>query len=95
MRNRVDRSSALFKVLTSVLVVAGLPLAMSTSALAQAWQGYARDAQHTATSTNGSQYPDTIRWTTPVDLAPQYTNGDSVHPLRSPMITSQNVSWSR
>ena len=29
-----------------------------------------------ATSANGSQYPDTIRWSTPVDLAPQYSGGD-------------------
>jgi hypothetical protein len=91
MRHRVGRSSAVSKMLTCVLVVVGLPLATSTSALAQAWQGYARDARHSATSTTGSQYPDTIRWSTPVDLAPQYTNGNLFIHYGSPMITSQNV----
>src|SRR5829696_6350751 len=38
-----------------------------------AWFGYGRDAQHTAASAIASHDLNRIAWTTPVDLAPQYT----------------------
>jgi hypothetical protein len=40
------------------------------------WSEYARDAQHSALGTVATQPLNRIIWTTPVDLAPQYVNGD-------------------
>src|SRR3954467_7926117 len=91
MANRVEPFRAFGKFLTLALVVPGLSMAASRSASAQAWQGYSRDAQHSSTASNGSQYPDTVRWSTEVDLAPQYSSGNLYIHYGSPMITSQNV----
>jgi hypothetical protein len=40
------------------------------------WSEYARDAQHSAQGTIASQPLNRIIWTTPVDLAPQFFNGN-------------------
>jgi hypothetical protein len=69
----------------------GLAMAIGTPAGAQAWQGYAHDAKHTCIAGNGSQYPDMIRWQTPVDQNPQYSGSDLLTHYGSPMITQQNV----
>src|SRR5262249_42687972 len=42
------------------------------------WQGFARDPQHTATSATGSLSLTEIRWKTPVDQNPQYSQGGSL-----------------
>src|SRR5262245_45151007 len=92
MRNRVQPVPAIGKFLAFALTAMGLTFGTSSSVFAQAWQGYSRDAQHTCVPGNGSQFPDTIRWTTPVDLNPQYSgNGALYIHYGSPMITSQNV----
>jgi hypothetical protein len=57
-----------------------------------AWFGYGRDAQHTAASTIASQDLGRIAWTTPVDLAPQYTpSGALLTHYGSPVVTTHNT----
>src|SRR5262249_30910274 len=52
------------------------------------WNGFARDAQHTALSTVASQPLDTIRWQTPVDLNPQFRGSHLLIHYGSPMATA-------
>jgi len=57
-----------------------------------AWFGYGRDAQHTAASTIATQDLGRIAWTTPVDLAPQYTqSGALLTHYGSPVVTTNNT----
>ena len=57
-----------------------------------AWFGYGRDAQHTAASAIASQDLGRIAWTTPVDLAPQYTpSGALLTHYGSPVVTTRNT----
>jgi hypothetical protein len=56
-----------------------------------AWQGYARDAQHTALSAIQSQSLDVIVWQTPVDLQPQLDGNDLHIHYGSPVITNANT----
>lgn len=57
-----------------------------------AWFGYGRDAQHTALSAVASQDLVRIAWTTPVDLAPQYTqSGALLTHYGSPVVTTRNT----
>jgi hypothetical protein len=57
-----------------------------------AWFGFARNAQHTALGEIATQALTTIWWSTPVDLAPPYSNNGAllVH-YGSPLITRQNT----
>lgn len=58
-----------------------------------AWNGFARNAQHTALLDEVASQPlTTVWWTTPVDLAPSYTSSGSllIH-YGSPVITRQNT----
>src|SRR4051812_17760095 len=55
---------------------------------AAVWQGYARDPQHTATSTMASLPLTRIRWSTPIDEAPQLSGGDLHAHYGSPMATA-------
>ncbi len=57
-----------------------------------AWFGYGHDAQHTAQSQIASQDLGRIAWSTPVDLAPQYTGGGALltH-YGSPVVTTLNT----
>ena len=77
-----------------LLAVLVLAAAMPSSAMAQYWASYGRNAQHNGLAVGPSQYPQTIRWSTPVDLAPQYSNGNTgslyTH-YGSPVITSRNT----
>jgi cytochrome c oxidase assembly protein Cox11 len=56
------------------------------------WSSYAHDPQHTDISTVASQALETIRWSTPVDLAPNYVNGGEllIH-YGSPLVTVNNT----
>lgn len=57
-----------------------------------AWFGYGHDAQHTAASAIASQDLGRIAWTTPVDLAPQYTpSGALLTHYGSPVVTTHNT----
>jgi hypothetical protein len=57
----------------------------------QVWQGYARNAQHTAQSGVRSQSLGRIVWQTPVDRNPQYSGNDLLIHYGSPAITSANT----
>jgi hypothetical protein len=69
----------------------GLVLFGASFARAGAWEGYAGDASHTAVSDVASQPLQGIRWSTPVDLAPQFTGDDLYIHYGSPVITSNNT----
>jgi len=78
----------------AVRLLAFLALAafLSSSAAAQSWVSYGRDAQHDALASGPSQLPQKIRWSTPVDLDPQYSgNGDLYIHYGSPAITAKNT----
>ena len=51
------------------------------------WAGYGRDPQHTDISPTAALSLDAIRWQTPVDLTPPFTNGDILAHYGSPVIT--------
>ena len=83
--NRNPRARALS--LAAVLLVGGLVVrAVSGPA---AWMMYAGDPQHTAVSAVASEPLETIRWTTPVDLAPP--SGTILIHYGSPLVTPSNT----
>ncbi|MEO7809222.1 MAG: hypothetical protein ABIR89_08090, partial [Ramlibacter sp.] len=57
-----------------------------------AWWGFGRDGQHSAVAGIASQDLNRIAWSTPVDLAPQYTSAGAllIH-YGSPVITAANT----
>lgn len=59
--------------------------------LLSAWAGYAHDAQHTAVSDVPSQSFDRVAWQTPVDLSPQYNDGELLIHYGSPLVTPANT----
>lgn len=57
-----------------------------------AWNGYGRDAQHTANSAIASQDLGRVAWTAAMDLAPQYTaSGALLTHYGSPVVTTNNT----
>lgn len=68
------------------------PTATPTPVSGPAWFGYGRDAQHTGVSAITSQDLGRIAWSSPVDLAPQYTPGGALltH-YGSPVVTTNNT----
>ena len=83
--NRNRRAGALS--LAAVLLAGGLVVrAVSGPA---AWMMYAGDPQHSAVSAVASQPLETIRWTTPVDLAPP--SGTILIHYGSPLATPSNT----
>src|SRR5262245_47375645 len=77
------------------LVVAALVVAVHASGSGStsfAWTGYGRHPQPTAVSGAPGKRPLNVRWSTPVDLAPQYVGGDSllIH-YGSPLVTRRNT----
>ena len=79
-----------FGLFVAVVALAVLP----SSVQAQYWTTYGHNAQHDGIAPGPSQYPQTIKWSTPVDENPQYSNGDSgalyTH-YGSPAITMKNT----
>ena len=63
----------------------------SAVASSQAWNSFARDAQHTAQSPVRSDALNRIHWKTPVDLQPQYSGSDLLIHYGSPLVTAQNT----
>ena len=74
-----------------VLAFALLAFGSANRSHGQVWQGYARNAQHTAQSGVLSQSFNRIVWQTPVDLNPQYQGNDLLIHYGSPVITSANT----
>lgn len=67
------------------------PTPAPTPVTGPAWFGYGRDAQHTAVSAIASQDLGRIAWSSPVDLAPQYTpSGALLTHYGSPIVTTNN-----
>jgi hypothetical protein len=74
------------------LACIGLAAFLTPPSQAQQWAAYGRNAQHTALAAGPSQLPSAIRWSTPVDLMPQYSNGgDLLIHYGSPAITAANT----
>jgi hypothetical protein len=70
----------------------GVAAVLTSPAQAGSWGGYGANARHTALSAGPSQVPQVIRWSTPVDLAPQYAgNNDLYTHYGSPAITAHNT----
>ena len=63
----------------------------STATSSIAWSNFGRDAQHTALSLNPSQPLNRIRWSTPVDLKPQYSSNELLIHYGSPLLTPLNT----
>lgn len=77
---------------TSICAAAVLMTIGPPPAAGQGWPGYARDPQHTSLGAGPSQLPQRVRWSTPVDLAPQYSGGgDLLIHYGSPLITRSNT----
>ena len=55
------------------------------------WAGYGRNAQHTGLTPGPSQLPLVIRWSTPIDLNPQYSGEELLIHYGSPAITAANT----
>jgi hypothetical protein len=73
-------------------VVAATALAGPVGAArAQSWPGYGRDPQHSAVGTVGTQLPQMIRWSVPVDLNPQHNQGDLLIHYGTPLVTRGNT----
>jgi hypothetical protein len=89
---RFDHNTAAALLRASAWVVfASMTAAVPRYVHAQLWNGYGRNAQHDALGSGPSQLPLVIRWSTPVDLDPQYSgNGDLYIHYGSPVITAQN-----
>ena len=73
-------------IVVVVLLTAGV-----RPAQAQGWPGYSRDPQHSNLGTGPAQVPNRVRWSTPVDLDPQYTGSDLYIHYGSPLITRVNT----
>jgi hypothetical protein len=83
---RVDRLS----LTMAMVAIVAVALAHPAPAVAQ-WNDYARDAQHSAQSTVASQPLNQILWSTPVDLDPQFADGDLHIHYGSPLVTAANT----
>jgi hypothetical protein len=55
------------------------------------WSDYGHDPQHTADSQVPAQAVDSIFWSTPVDLHPQYSGNDLLIHYGSPLVTPNNT----
>jgi hypothetical protein len=73
------------------LICLGLAGSFCPQSQAQQWAGYGMNAQHTALAAGPSQLPAVIRWSTPVDLMPQYSGNELLIHYGSPAITAANT----
>jgi len=71
----------------AVLIAPGSPAAEAETG----WPVYAHDGQHTCIGSVPSFIPQMIRWSTAVDLQPQYTGNDLFIHYGSPLITRRNT----
>jgi hypothetical protein len=89
---RLYRASAAFRArAVAWLLVVGWVVFLPRTAPAQYWPGHAKDPLHDAFTTTASLVPSHIRWSTPVDLDPQYSSGGVLYVhYGSPVITALN-----
>ena len=71
-------TSARLPLRAKLVVAIALTVLLSATgtARAQAWGGYGGDAQHSGLSAATAQRPLHIRWSSPIDLLPQYSGSD-------------------
>src|SRR4051812_1159426 len=55
------------------------------------WRGYGSDPQHSAIATVAGRRPLHVRWSTPVDLQPQYSGNLLFIHYGSPLVTRRNT----
>ncbi len=67
-----------------------LLVSMGGQASGEDWLSYGGNPQHTALSPGPSQLPQQIRWSTPVDMAPQYSGSVLYVHYGSPVISESN-----
>jgi hypothetical protein len=65
--------------------------AATSAAQAGGWYGFGGDAQHTAVSAVPAQPLQRVRWSTPVDLQPQYSGTDLLIHYGTPLVTRRNT----
>lgn len=82
------KTSRALRVTVALWLAAGLAGARS---FAQGWPGYGHDPRHTTIAAGPSQVPQRVRWSAPVDLAPQYSGSDLLIHYGSPVITVANT----
>jgi hypothetical protein len=87
IRNLCQRPLVAVALLVALLAPA-LVRALSAS---QPWNGYGRNAQHTAIAGIAAQSLSHIHWQTPVDLAPQYDWNELFIHYGSPLVTAGNT----
>ena len=76
----------------AVLVLVGAaPRSADAQVKRYVWPGYARSPQHDALADVAAQSLQTIRWQTPVDLAPQYAGTFLLIHYGSPLVTRKNT----
>src|SRR5690349_1694058 len=78
-------------VLCALALLAAARVPAQSLSLSLRWAGYGHDAQHTALSSIASQPLQRIKWSTPVDLNPQYSGNDLLIHYGSPLITPANT----
>lgn len=81
-----------WKMLFPIVVVTTLTLLQPPVIQADnGWPVYAHDQQHSCISSVASELPEVIRWSTPVDLKPQYTGDELFIHYGSPVISGNNT----
>jgi len=73
------------------VLAAALALLLVPAAGARPWRNYGGDPCHTAVTRRRAQPPEEIRWSAPVDLAPQYSGDDLLIHYGSPLLTPRNT----
>ena len=86
---RKDRQPALAIGLTLAAIVVST-FSFVAAAFAQ-WNGFAQNSQHSAESPVSSQALKRVVWSTPVDLAPQFSGGELGIHYGSPLVTTANT----
>jgi hypothetical protein len=74
--------------LVVLLVVGGVA---PCAAYPNGWHGFGRDPQHTAVSAVAAQPTETVHWSTPVDLQPQYSGTSLLIHYGTPLVTRRNT----
>jgi hypothetical protein len=78
-------------MIARVTVALLLVLGASPAGARPEWPGFGRDAQHTAISSVRAQPLAHIRWSTPVDLAPDYWGGDLLIHYATPLVSRRGT----
>ncbi len=92
MRPDDRNDSTVGRRIAAGLAALAMAAMLTSPARAGSWASYGENAQHTALAAGPSQIPQTIRWSTPVNLAPQYAGGGDLYThYGSPVITAHNT----